>query len=183
MFQVKSGKIRITDPCYSKDTWCAGTVDALNGEWTAEAVISDEGSWGRRVAVLTVTHKDHKVGSPLITTIEAGVDSGQMSVFDEGAYPDDTGEYNDLDSFYRKACNLTYSEEDDRKFGYFDEIGFVSSSGYGDGCYPAEVFGENGAATKIVITFIDEEQEEEDDWDEDDFEDLDEEFDDEGEEA
>jgi hypothetical protein len=27
-FIVESGKLRISDPCYSLDMWCAGTVDS-----------------------------------------------------------------------------------------------------------------------------------------------------------
>lgn len=35
-FEVKSGALRVTDPCYSMDTWCAGTTEnVLNGTWHA----------------------------------------------------------------------------------------------------------------------------------------------------
>ncbi|QOC57974.1 hypothetical protein phiK7B1_119 [Pseudomonas phage phiK7B1] len=35
-FDVKSGALRVTDPCYSMDTWCAGTAkNVLNGRWLA----------------------------------------------------------------------------------------------------------------------------------------------------
>lgn len=35
-FDVKSGALRVTDPCYSMDTWCAGTTkNVLNGRWLA----------------------------------------------------------------------------------------------------------------------------------------------------
>jgi hypothetical protein len=35
-FEVKSGALRVTDPCYSMDTWCAGTTNnVLNGRWLA----------------------------------------------------------------------------------------------------------------------------------------------------
>lgn len=36
-FEVKSGALRVTDPCYSMDTWCAGTTNnVLNGRWLAQ---------------------------------------------------------------------------------------------------------------------------------------------------
>ena len=35
-FEVKSGALRVTDPCYDMDTWCAGTLeDVKNGKWLA----------------------------------------------------------------------------------------------------------------------------------------------------
>jgi len=34
-FRVSSGAMRVTDPCYSVDTWCSGQVPALDGVWTA----------------------------------------------------------------------------------------------------------------------------------------------------
>lgn len=35
-FDVKSGALRVTDPCYEMGTWCAGTTNnALNGRWLA----------------------------------------------------------------------------------------------------------------------------------------------------
>lgn len=35
-FQVTAGALRVTDPCYDMETWCAGTLDnVLNGTWDA----------------------------------------------------------------------------------------------------------------------------------------------------
>lgn len=35
-FQVDSGALRVTDPCYDMDTWCADTLDDVkNGRWMA----------------------------------------------------------------------------------------------------------------------------------------------------
>lgn len=35
-FEVKSGALRVTDPCYDMDTWCAGTLEGVkNGKWLA----------------------------------------------------------------------------------------------------------------------------------------------------
>ena len=37
-FSVKSGAMRVTDPCYQIDTWCAGTLENVkNGQWSAFA--------------------------------------------------------------------------------------------------------------------------------------------------
>lgn len=33
-FNITAGALRVTDPCYSMDTWCAGTLDKVrNGTW------------------------------------------------------------------------------------------------------------------------------------------------------
>lgn len=34
-FQVTSGKLRVTDPCYNVGTWCSGETSAKIGLWTA----------------------------------------------------------------------------------------------------------------------------------------------------
>lgn len=34
-FTVKSNAIRFSDPCYNNDTWCKGTMPAVNGKWQA----------------------------------------------------------------------------------------------------------------------------------------------------
>lgn len=35
-FTVKSDAIRFTDPCYGNDTWCKGSLPAVNGQWQAK---------------------------------------------------------------------------------------------------------------------------------------------------
>ena len=33
-FEVKSGKLMVSDPCYKKDTWCQKVLnDVRNGKW------------------------------------------------------------------------------------------------------------------------------------------------------
>lgn len=37
-FEVTAGAVRVSDPCYGMDTWCAGTVENVpNGKWIAQA--------------------------------------------------------------------------------------------------------------------------------------------------
>lgn len=35
-FVVGSGELRVTDPCYTPDTWCAGVLPAVNGTYYAQ---------------------------------------------------------------------------------------------------------------------------------------------------
>ena len=84
-FNVTSGKICITDPCYGKGTWCGNyDLPAKNGEWAVEVLMSNCGSWGNRVAELQCWHVEAgKIdnGKWLRLKNEVGVDSGQAGVF------------------------------------------------------------------------------------------------------
>ena len=162
-FRVESGKLRVTDPCYSKDTWCSGVLkNVMNGDWFATIVKKDEDTWGIRVAELHVYHADHiqdmNYSVPKIeerTDIHVGVDSGQAGFFDEDKYPEHvTVEH---DTFYNVACSLTLSEN---QAGILYN-GVVSSSGFGDGGY--ECFVSRLGDGKIIaakIVFIGEEDDE-----------------------
>ena len=55
-FHVSSGAMRVTDPCYDMDTWCAGSLlDVKDGEWKAfvgcaydEVDAKCENTWSKR---------------------------------------------------------------------------------------------------------------------------------------
>jgi hypothetical protein len=72
-FEVSSGKITVSDPCYTVAVWCMGTFPAKNAPWLAEIEQSDEGAWGIRVKSLTVRHSDRSTANPeKLTDIDAG---------------------------------------------------------------------------------------------------------------
>ena len=82
-FEVKSGKMVLSDPCYELGTWCQGVIDNVkNGTWIAD--VEYVNSWGRRVARLTAYHKDHYTYPKRIEIsgkkmdFDGGVDSGQF---------------------------------------------------------------------------------------------------------
>lgn len=108
-FEVSGSRIRVTDPCYTKDVWCSGILEnCLSGTWNAECeVLSDEETdgWGKRVASLTITNEHYKGVFPTeLTNIDVGVDSGQAGFFDEEKYPN----VETLDEeFYEKVCDGT----------------------------------------------------------------------------
>lgn len=59
-FEITSGKVIVTDPCYEVGTWCQGTLDNVaKGKWTAFVGRSDERMWGMRCAELTVVHDSY----------------------------------------------------------------------------------------------------------------------------
>jgi hypothetical protein len=145
------------------------------GKYNCELRISDEGSWGDRVASLSIQHvEERSIGYAEDSGIDVGVDSGQAGIFDDSLYPknvESNGEYGELDTFYGKACALTYDENDrEVKGGILDGKGVVSSSGYGDGSYTCLIAkNKKGQIVAIEIVFIGDEDDNIDDDEVEDF--------------
>jgi hypothetical protein len=158
-FRVNSGKLRITDPCYETDVWCAGEIPAVNGIWNAKIVITNEGMWGDRVQRLICTHvgdgtKYYKNVKSAGLPFEVGVDSGQAGVYDAEMFAlNRGGEYDDKSSFYGRVCEQTLGGSQ----GGVIEWGATSRSGYGDGGYSGYVRKlRNGKAIQVEIEFFEE---------------------------
>ena len=178
-FNVTSGVMVCSDPCYEIPTWCQGIIkNVKNGEWEAEVETSNEGSWGERIAVLKVNHVNAKLsGGFKLLNFDAGVDSGQFGFFDRDFYRNDEiakdlpkhdfgddYDVNEGDSWYRAVCDLTLAEE---SWGVLSG-GVVSTSGFGDGSY--NVYGckdESGEYVAFYVEFIGSHDEHEDDWGDD----------------
>lgn len=162
-FEIK-GKLRVTDPCYKADIWCAGALDAVSGTWEAGIIYVNNA-----VAVLAARHES----SPLAMeakTINFGaearkeqgsadwavpafrvcVDSGQAGLFDDASYSVRNGRMDE--DWYEKVCNITLSDT----AGGVLEDGAVSRAGYGDGGY-ACVYHKNEAelADFVFLLFMD----------------------------
>jgi hypothetical protein len=114
-FEITSGKMIVTDPCYDKETWCQAKLDNVKtGKWHATAEYSDEGDWGDRVASIWVWHDSLGITDPgrdfpncnESIPADIGVDSGQAGFFDLEQYPDDPHKDN---AFYDAVCKLTLS--------------------------------------------------------------------------
>jgi hypothetical protein len=184
-FEVTSGKLVCSDPCYAIPTWCQGIVENVkNGVWGAEINLSDEGDWGQRVASLYIVNEDANAKMTGIETkifedeplnFNAGVDSGQFGFFDFAHYRNDESakdlkkyEFGDNydtesgDAWYRACSDLTLGDE---QWGVLPN-GVVSSSGFGDGSY--DVYGYQDAygeyvAFAVVFIYDDEGDEYDDD--------------------
>jgi len=114
-FEITSGKMIVTDPCYDKETWCQAKLDNVKiGPWWATVEYSDEDDWGVRVAQIWVWHDSLGITEPgtffppcpEYIPADIGVDSGQAGFFDLDKYPDDP--HKD-DAFYDAVCKLTLS--------------------------------------------------------------------------
>lgn len=166
-FEVISSKVVISDPCYDKisdPSTGSGFVlnlslDALNGTWVATSEIHEG-----RVYNFMTHHKETDLST--LEWIEAGmacVDSGQAGVFDASHYRDDQVVGNTSISTY-----IHIDEPGDRWYAMCCEhnnetlpYGYVSHSGWGDGCYPVFVKKTTeGQVVAVMIIFIDEDDDE-----------------------
>lgn len=190
VFNVTSGKMVCSDPCYEIPTWCQGVIDNVkNGKWEAGIATSDEGSWGERISHLWVYNLEAAIKNPsLVRDIErfmghelpfsGGVDSGQFGFFDFAHYRNDEsakdltkqdfGDDYDRksgDQWYRACCELTLGTD---SFGVLP-FGAVSSSGYGDGSYTVRgIKDDEGLYVAFCVEYIGQDEDEDDEWDEDD---------------
>jgi hypothetical protein len=190
-FNIESGKMVCSDPCYSIPTWCQGVMENVKtGEWVAGIETSDEGVFGERISRLWVYNLESSIMNPLlISQIEsfqgdelsfsAGVDSGQFGFFDFKHYRNDEsakdlekvdfGENYDRESgdeWYRACGKLTLGDE---SWGLLP-FGVVSSSGFGDGAYMVKgIKDDDGEYVAFCVEFIGgDEYDEEDEWNEED---------------
>lgn len=108
-FKMEGDVMRVSDPCYKKDVWCAGTIHNCKiGDWETAVVLSDEGQFGVRVAMLVAYHCDSGVSFSLADKI-----------LSDGRFVPGTGfEHCDFEVGVDSACAGLY---DDSKFG-LDEV-------------------------------------------------------------
>ncbi len=176
-FQISSGQVLVSDPCYKK-AYHEGSMkisgkleNVCSGEWQSAVFRNDEtGGWGLRNHYLVAWLNNLPNSWTEEDSFCVGVDSGQAGIFDFERYPDgedtdqsenylarDTGEYQDLDSFYGQCCLITMENESNAGPVTYDgqTMGSVSSSGIGDGAYQCLTHrNEDGQIDGIKIVFI-----------------------------
>jgi hypothetical protein len=166
-FQIKSGSVVVSDPCYDLGTWCQGVLkNVKNGKWNASTLTTDN-----HTAVLIASHESIK--NKIAYTcpswndekFEVGVDAGLAGIFDAPEFNSEDDNYDDLNSWYRRCCEASYPS------GIIENSGVVSSSGFGDGNYICRTITKDNEIVAIMIDFgileeDEEEPEEEEDYDE-----------------
>jgi len=165
-FEIKSGNVIVSDPCYERGSRCAGTLSNVKkGKWCAKVLRTEEVFGGNRVAALVVHHSSLTDLSSRSyewewerCKTEIGVDSGQAGIFDEPEFHSEDGDYYNPNSWYRKCCNNTT----EGLCGGTIEGGAVSSSGFGDGGYSFSTITIKGKVIAIMIDYGLMEEEEED---------------------
>lgn len=164
----------LTDPCYDKGTWCTEKVELPHGTYSCFSEEKD----GRVSQIFIVLDEDLELSELRAGEAngELGVDSGQLGIFNISKYREGVSkevfekslkgeeqvvgwfepyEENDSDEekFYSCCCNYTLSKQ---KCGIIEGVGFVSSSGYGDGCYQFRILAHptQDRVVGLVVDFI-----------------------------
>lgn len=167
-------KVMVSDPCYSLNTWCQGVLENVkSGIWKAYLKMSDEGTWGIRVAELIAINDEYCKEHPVIVdehsviinerqAFEVGVDSGCAGIFDYDYYAKyHTDDEKDTEWYETIICDQFFPTHDSFEWEnsiFTDSEGVASNSGYGDGgyeCYVAR--NDDGEIVGIKIVYISEE--------------------------
>jgi hypothetical protein len=172
-FEVSSGKIIISDPCYTAGS--GGNIileNVKNGIWKASYSVLD-----CRIESLSAFCGEVRKFDCIWEELKEGidVDSGQAGIFDlkkyrrdefvDGKITFDRGVDEPGEKFYAKCCDVTLSKE---QVGVVNG-GAVSSSGYGDGSYRCFVLKDaDDKIFGVKISFIDDEYENEE-YDDDEY--------------
>lgn len=184
---IKFGnKVLVSDPGYkydNDDRYVAVLNNVQPGNYNTIVKIGDENSdsWTRgRVTHLLAIHEEYTEDDCnwIETEYSIGVDSGQCGIYDFDSVKDviGHGDYDDKNSWYGKACSLTY-DETNRDFmgGEIDGYGVVSSAGFGDGVYRLSIATNNEIIVGIKLIYIeDRDYDTELDWEEEEYYDDDE---------
>lgn len=148
-----SDKVRVTDPYYDIDTWCAGTLDnVLPGEFECSYAIDkvsldgDENNQYDSITSIEVHHKDYPniKATEYMKDIWVGVDSGQAGIFDFAMFEDVCSDDDKKNDFVKEIEDL--SSEGNTICGK----GLVSVAGDGDGDYACFV-GRNDEGQIVAI--------------------------------
>lgn len=147
-----SGKMRVSDPCYDLDTWCAFDIDVEPGSaWNVYVERVDMADWGVRNGALFAIKPgafDSIDDVPAIGNLSwekvghAGVDAGLCG------FLNDTWRAYDHES--QDAWVSLYTNHKNRVSPY----GVFVSSGIGDGSYPTYVIRRDGQVLAVVIDFM-----------------------------
>lgn len=93
-FEIESGNVRVSDPCYNKDTWCNGLLNNVSvGRWKSYVYVVEDDIFNisERSSVL-ISHLESVNSDNLHwekTDIHVGVDSGQAGIYDDKYFKDD----------------------------------------------------------------------------------------------
>ncbi|MBT2701597.1 SMI1/KNR4 family protein [Bacillus sp. ISL-40] len=162
-FQVPSGKLIISDPCYGYDEEDTEDLQVLlkpakRGDWSA-TVSYDEEEVVHQLVVFWGNTEPEGEWIPIDQLI--AVDSAQAGIFDCTFFDDDEKIIDEIENvydiemdddvskYYVACCDAVGSEQQ----GGIVPGGAVAMSGYGDGLYP--VYIKQDASSEIVSVMID----------------------------
>ena len=162
-FEITSGQLVVSDPCYELDTATIimGVLDnALNGTWVGQVEKTEVRDWGEACSKLTACHSSVAEQEEYLEWVKCsfivGVDSGQAGIFDINKYriPDSNAQETSADTdsdWYLSCCDIT---ESGHEAGVLDG-GVVSHTGMGDGTYGAYIAtNQQNQIVGVKIVFI-----------------------------
>ena len=147
-FKCPSGKLRLSDPCFGRDSsegedYLSAVVEGMaKGTW--DAFVKYCPKTGRVSSLVVISNKAK--GEPDADFIEdLCVDTGTMGIFD--------------DSRFDESQDYTVLVDNPAEAGT-DKFAAVAMSGFGDGLYTAAVWrNKSGLGVLVEIEFIPEETE------------------------
>lgn len=157
--QIQLGNsVRVSDPCYDMNVWCAGTLEnILKGVYNAYVKIQDnKDGWGRRITELSVCHSCHRFRSSKKEMVgSVGVDSGTCGIYDLEYYEEHHYDDSIDEEWYSKhVCESAFWKKPYQS-SLLDGKGVMSCTGYGDGQYSVYVKkNEIGQIYQITIVYI-----------------------------
>jgi hypothetical protein len=83
-FLIASGKIAVTDPTYSPETWCQAIVEVAGGEWKAEVIEKNGAAYAFQTVNCNYDFPPEKSWER--STFEIGIDSGVIGFYDACKY-------------------------------------------------------------------------------------------------
>jgi len=173
VFEIVSGKMIVTDPCYEPEGSYVLFLDVKKGMWTARTS-EEEG----RISEIECQCIGQYGGVWDLRSEDIGVDSGQAGFFDLQFYNKDehiigleksyiydgsplvdvNGTWHSDTHWYNFCCDRTLGPDGWGVVPY----GAVGSSGWGDGCYKCYTKANSDKEIIAVkIVFIEEQEEEE----------------------
>ena len=176
-FEITSGEVVVSDPCYNLGIWCQGIIHHVqNGTW--EAFVSrrtETYEWkgkertSTQNAILFAKHIDSDVdilnSQWAVLDFDIGVDSCVAGIYDYKFYRDDNnvdvnGPKRVLETFVTPGDKWMFSNSMASTRSQFNAgiipNGTVSVAGHGDGSYEAHVVkNDEGQVIGIKIVFID----------------------------
>ena len=151
-YTQQSTKAIVSDPSYTYNkndalSFSVALDNVAQGIWHTMIMLQDENP-GRVMSLISVLEGVHVFdqSNDWGTVGDAGVDSGQLGIYDLDDYHADDEEW------YDRNSNITLSNA---RAGIIGR-GVVSRSGYGDGIYPVYVLMRNNSIVGIWVDFREE---------------------------
>lgn len=149
-------EIYLTDPCYDITTWCQQLLkNVRSGKWVIDYEYNKLKNKTEQEVVLSIAHEDYGMTifneyDEKIDSVELGVDSGTIGIFDKEYYEKYHFD-NKIDDIWYEENICDFSNTLRRGANITDNKGVWVNTSYGDGEFIAEIYMKNGEVCGIEI--------------------------------